>query len=512
MFSGSTEARSGLEAWNRADLPAPPPTRGLSLLGIIGPGAIILGLSIGSGEWLIGPAAFIKYGLSLLWVTSVSVFLQTILNTELMRYTLYTGEPAVTGFMRTRPNSTFWAWFYTALYFLHAGWPAWAANAAGAFFFLFFRRMPGAGDIGAVYWLGAGTFLSCVLILLFGRRIERTLEILNWILIVFILGGMALLCLIFFVPGLWAGALAGFFAFDTRSGSFTFIPEGADWFLIGAFAAYSGAGGVSNLMLSNWARDKGFGMGQVTGFIPAAVGGHRVKLAHTGSIFEVTPQSLERWRGWWRIVAVDQWGVFFFGALLGMGLPAILYSTFIPAGRDIRGLAIASELAFAIRERGGALLGGLVALMSAWVLFKTQLDNVDGMARALTDILWTGSRRIRAWRGRSARGDDVRVLYYSLLGGMVVWGVIALRLAQPIILLQMAANIAGVVMVISAMHILYVNVKFLPPELRPPMWRRLALVAMALFYGFFAYLWLAGGLQPNPEKGFLFQLPRMLGF
>jgi hypothetical protein len=496
------ETKSGLDAWGTADLPRPPATRGMGLLAVIGPGAIILGLSIGSGEWLIGPAAFVKYGLSLLWVTSVAVFLQTVLNTELMRYTLYTGEPAVTGFMRTRPNSTFWAWFYTGLYFLHVGWPAWAANAAGAFFFLYFRRLPTQADAETVYWIGVGAFLSCVLLLLFGRRIERTLEILNWLLILFILGGMTLLCLLFAAPHNWTAALVGFFGFDMRAGKFEFIPAGADWFLIGAFAAYSGAGGVSNLMLSNWARDKGFGMGQVVGYIPAAVGGHKVKLAHTGSTFPLTAENMANWRAWWRIVQLDQWGVFFIGALLGMGLPAILYTVFITPGRDIRDLAIAAELASAVLARSGPLLAGLVALMSAWVLFKTQLDNVEGFARALTDILWTGSARLRRWM----RGGDVRVVYYSLLGLLVVWGTLALRLARPIILLQLAANIAGAVMVVSALHILYVNMHFLPVELRPPMWRRVALVAMAFFYGFFVYLWLAGGLTPNPEKGFFFRL------
>ncbi len=499
------ETRSGLDPWSRADLPRPPVTRGLGMMGVIGPGAIILGLSIGSGEWLIGPAAFVKYGLSLLWVTTVAVFLQTVLNTELMRYTLYTGEPAVTGFMRTRPNSTFWAWFYAGLYFLHVAWPAWAANAAGAFFFLIFRRLPHSYDAASVYWIGVCTYLGCVTVLLFGRRIERTLEILNWILVLFILGGMAFLCLLFFAPPAWLAAMVGYFGFDLKTGGFSFIPPGADWFLIGAFAAYSGAGGVSNLMLSNWARDKGFGMGQVVGFIPAAVSGQKVKLAHTGSVFPITPQNLEHWRGWWRIVQIDQWGVFFLGALLGMGLPAILYSIFIVPGRDIRGLAIAAELASAIGARSGPLLAGMVALMGAWVLFKTQLDNLEGMTRALTDILWTGSRRIHKWRG------DVRVVYYSLLALTVVWGLLALRLAQPIILLQMAANIAGAVMVVSALHILYVNTRFLPRELRPPMWRRAALVLMAVFYGSFAYLWLVGGIRPNPEKGFLFQLPKLLG-
>ncbi len=508
------ESRSGLGAWGRADLPAPPVWRGFSLMGVIGPGAIILGLSIGSGEWLIGPAAFVKYGLSLLWVTGVAVFLQTILNTELMRYTLYTGEPAVTGFMRTRPNSTFWAWFYLGLFFLHIGWPAWAANAAGAFFFLFYRRLPVTEDAGMLYWLGVATFVGCLGFLLFGRRIERTLEILNWILIVFILGGMTLLCVVFAAPAAWLHAAAGFFGYSVKTGHFLFLPEGADWFLIGAFAAYSGAGGVSNLMLANWARDKGFGMGSIVGFIPAAVGGAHVRLAHTGSTFPVTEENLQRWRGWWRIVAWDQWGVFFTGALLGMGLPAILYTTFITPGRDIRDLAIAAELAGSILRLGWPLLAGLVALMSAWVLFKTQLDNVEGMSRALTDMLWTGSRRVRHWTASRAGGpglDDVRILYYGLLALIIVWGVIALRLTRPIILLQMAANIAGLVMVISALHILRVNVTLLPRELRPPLWRRAGLVATAVFYGFFVWLWLMGGFVPDTEKGFLFNIPRYLG-
>jgi hypothetical protein len=137
------EAWSGLEAWKVSELPTPPVARGLSLLAIIGPGAIILGVSIGSGEWLLGPAAFIKYGLALLWVTGIAVFLQTVFNTELLRYTLYTGEPIFTGLMRTRPSSTFWAWFYSILYFMQAGWPGWAGAAAGAIFYLFAGRLAG---------------------------------------------------------------------------------------------------------------------------------------------------------------------------------------------------------------------------------------------------------------------------------------------------------------------------------------------------------------------------------
>ena len=79
------------------------------------------------------------------------------------------------------------------------------------------------------------------------------------------------------------------------------------------------------------------------------------------------------------------------------------------------------------------------------------------MVRSITDMLWTGSRRVREWRG-----GDVRAVYYSVLVLVVTWGVIALRLAQPIALLKLGANVAGVIFVIAALHVLYINTRLLP--------------------------------------------------
>lgn len=481
--TAAPESRSGLDPWTKEELPAPPAPVGLGWLGVVGPGVIVLGASIGGGEFLLGPAAFVRYGFSLLWVTGVAVFLQTVFNTELMRYTLATGEPAFTGFMRTRPSSTLWAWVYAVLYFLQVGWPAWAANAAGAAFFLFARRVAGPADADTVYYLGVGTFLLCVAVLLVGRRIERTLELLNWVMVACILGGFLVLALVFVPPGTWLGAALGFAGFDAARGTFDFLPRGADFFLLGALAAYSGAGGVINIVLSNWARDKGYGMGGRAGYIPAAVGGQRVNLAHSGFTFDTDEEAMRRWRGWWRIIRADQWGVFFVGAILGMALPALLYVTFLPRGADIRGLGISAALAEGVGARAGTLLAGAVALLGVWLLFKTQLDIMEGMVRAVTDILWTGSRRLRRWRG-----GDVRGVYYAVLAVVVLWGVVALRLAQPIVLLQLGANIGGLIFIVASLHLLYVNTRLLPPPVRPPLWRRAALVGVALFYGLFVAL------------------------
>ena len=156
---------------------------------------------------------------------------------------------------------------------------------------------------------------------------------------------------------------------------------------------------------------------------------------------------------------------------------------FVANGTDIKGLAISAVLANTMGAASAAWLGVLVAVLGAWILFKTQLDCVEGMTRSVTDILWTGSARVRAWRG-----GDVRAVYYSVLAAVVVWGIIALQFAQPVVLLQLGANIAGAIFVIASLHLLYLNTRVLPEALRPPPWRRLSLVGMALFYGYFVTL------------------------
>ena len=109
--------------------------------------------------------------------------------------------------------------------------------------------------------------------------------------------------------------------------------------------------------------------------------------------------------------------------------------------------------------------------------------RLDALVRIVTDILWSGSSRVRRWRG-----GDVRWLYYTLLGMMMIWGLTALHLATPIFLFQITANIGGLVTALASLHVLYVNRVLLPPELRPSVWRQITLVLCAAFYGAFVFL------------------------
>ena len=210
----------------------------------IGPGAIMLAAAIGGGEWLMGPTVTVKYGLSLMSIAVVAVFLQTQLNLELVRYTLYSGEPIFTGFMRTRPGPYFWAPIYAFFTWLGAGWPHLAGVAAGALAAGILGRLPNdEQDSGLVLLLGSLLFLLCGIILLAGRKIERTLEGLSWFMVSWVLIYMAIAVVLFVPLSVWGEAIRGLVSFEWMRGDESEV--GIDWFLIAAFAASSGAGGLS---------------------------------------------------------------------------------------------------------------------------------------------------------------------------------------------------------------------------------------------------------------------------
>ena len=98
------------------DLPTPEEVFGVSRLGFrelvmfaIGPSLIALGISIGSGEWLLGPLSVGQFGfVGIGWVITASALLQTFYNVECSRYVLATGEVPIVGWGRVPPGWYVW--------------------------------------------------------------------------------------------------------------------------------------------------------------------------------------------------------------------------------------------------------------------------------------------------------------------------------------------------------------------------------------------------------------------
>jgi hypothetical protein len=469
-----------LPDWSTAELDPPPPFSFKNALKVIGPGAIMAATSIGGGEWLVGPAAAVKYGTQLFLIATVAIVLQVIFNLEAIRYTLYTGEPILAGIMRLKPGPRFWAGSYGVLGFMQLGWPALAGSAAATLFGAWNSRMPGPADHGTQAWIATGLILAVVLILSFGGTIERMLEKFAWIM----LGVVFLFLLVVnvaFVPlSHWAETFLGFFRF-------TGLPHPIDWGLIGALAATAGSGGLGNLTVSNWIRDKGFGMGAKVGAIPSAVGGHAVQLSPVGTVFPTTAANLARWHEWLRYVHVDQiwvWGLFCF---LGMYLNVNLATAIVPLGTDLQGLAAGAYQA----EYLAKIWPGfwfLTLFNGFWILFKTQLGNTDVLVRTTADAVWMSHERVHS-------GFGIRAVYYGILALFSVWGVIAIRSASPFQLFKVLANVAGLVLVIAGIQIFRVNRRFLPKAVRPPLWREAGLLLCVAFYAFFSWFGLRDVLR-----------------
>ena len=188
------------------DLPEPEEVFKVSRIGprelfmyALGPSLIALGISIGSGEWLLGPQAVGQYGfVGVGWVILVSAVLQTFYNVEISRYVMATGEAPVVGWGRVPPGYLLWAplaVFIIIFAFIAGGW---AASAGQGVYALCTARSRPSGAEEPRLWAIA-LLVLVFLMTAFAKRISRSLELANWVMVGTILVGLLLIDL-FIVP------------------------------------------------------------------------------------------------------------------------------------------------------------------------------------------------------------------------------------------------------------------------------------------------------------------------
>jgi hypothetical protein len=366
-----------------------------------------------------------------------------------------------------------WGSLYVALTVAQLGLPALAAGCASVLFASYFGVLPDpkGADNDTLLRITYGVIALGVVILMSGKKIERTLEILSWAMIAYIFLFL-IIANVFFVPmSHWLHTAAGFVQFG-------YVPEKIDLMLLAALATTAGSGGVGNLTISNWARDKGFGMGGKVGAISSAFGSEHQEPSHVGKVFPLTAENLRRWALWWKYVQLDQVWLWALGCFVGMFLNVNLATSIIPGGENIDSSASGAYQAKYMAEHLWSGFWVLALVNGFWILFSTHLGNTDVLVRTVTDILWTASGRVRAWRGGS-----ISTIYYALLGFFTLWGVIAVSLGWTAMdLFKFLGAVAGVVLAVAALQVYFVNTRLLPPELRPSRWRQGALLLCFLFY------------------------------
>lgn len=439
----------------------------------IGPSLIVLGISIGSGEWLLGPLNVGKFGfVGVGWVILISALLQTFYNVECARYVVATGEVPVVGWGRVPPGWFFWvplSVFLVIFAFIAGGW---AASAGQGVFALVHGRVAGAGEAEEPRIYAILLLVLVFLITAAARRISRALELANWAMVSVILLALLIMDLII-VPGrIWWEGIRGFFTPAAP-------PDGISATQLGALAGFTAlASGLNWYVLGHY-RDKGYGMGHRAGFL-SGMRGERKEVLASGVTFPDDEKNRALWRRWYRLLLTDMWGVFFVGAMLGMLLPTILMARAVEiSGTRPTDKNVPTFIADVLRGEYGSFVFYLALMMGVLILFSTQLGIFEAMVRVTTDASHATSSKLR----QRIEGDP-RKFYFPFMIVLLIAISIIIHLALPVGLVQWSANMSNLGALIYPFMLIYLNSK-LPRPARPKWWHYVILVLNFFFFGFF---------------------------
>jgi hypothetical protein len=463
------------------DLPAPEEVFGVQRIGVtdviryaIGPSLIALGISIGSGEWLLGPLSVGQFGfVGVGWVITLSILLQTLYNIEHARYVVATGEVPVVGFGRTPPGYLFWVPLSVLIIFFAFIWGGWAASAGQGLFTLFTGRVvETAADTGAAQWLATLLLVLVFIIAALSRVVTRGLELVNWAIVGFVLLALIILDVAVVPASIWWEGVRGLFT-PARP------PAGITATELGGLAGFAALASGLNWYVMNHYRDKGYGMGSRIGYIPGLRGERREVLA-SGVTFPDDETNAALWKRWYRYLLLDMWGVFFVGAFLGMLLPTILMAHAVQlSGQTPTTENVPVFVATVLRDEYGGPLFFVAVLIGTLILFSTQLGIFEAMVRNFTD----GLNGISPGFRRLVEGDPRR-FYFLFMGALIVVIAILIRLTLPVRLIQVSANMSNLGALIYPFVLIYLNSK-LPRVARPSWWQYTVLLVAAVFFGFF---------------------------
>lgn len=455
------------------------PLRSQSFWRTTGPGAVLVGLSIGAGEIVLWPWITTKFGAAMVWAAALGVFLQLWVNIEIGRWAIVTGEAPYTGFARV------WMGFIYALLFV--GFvtlflPGWARISGAALKALLFGPDGPGPD-----WLWTGLTFVAVGLVLFGPKVMyRAVERITIGLVVFMTLGLILVAM-------QVGTLEAVAEMARGLVNFGHI-ELDDEFPFSRFfgaVVFAGAGGAGNLWYAFYLRDKGIGMGARVPTLTNPLRGGADTDTPTGYTYPETEPNRRAFKDWLRWVVLDQ--TLYFWLLNSLTMFLFMFGALCvlrPLGVVPTEGRIIWDESLILGEALGSFGRYLYLLIGMAALFSTQLVAVDGGARVWAYILRTCFRFGR--RVDQARLYAPFAVVFMLAGTGSTWFFERFAVTGLSFIFN-AALLGGFSMAMYVPLMLYLNLRYLPVSARPG----LVCIAMMLVasgvYGSFALysLWAA---------------------
>jgi len=439
------------------EVPEPP----RSMWRVIGPGVVAAGVGLASGEFILWPYIASQVGLVFLWAAAIGIGTQWFINMEIERYTLATGETALTGFSRFWRH---WGLVFAILVYFANLWPGWVTSSATMVTYLFG---------GNVSWIAAGMLVLIGVTLTLAPVVYTALERVEFVKV-----GLVLLFIVVAVVFAISAEAWGELPKTVTAPRF---PKELGFALMLSALAFAGAGGGQNLCQSNWIRDKRYGLGAYVPRLVSPLTGHEEAAASTGFIFEPDEANMARWRRWWKVANIEQAVTFAAISFLTIVFMSMLaYSTVFGKEGLTNGIGFLETEGEVLKDAVAPWFGTLFWVIGALSLFAAAMGIVDYTSRLAADVLKTSYLRSMS---------ESRI-YFALVWGLVAIGCVILLVGfdQPLVLLVISACVGGGMMFIYSFLLLLLNRRVLPEAIRIRSYRVAALVWSVLLFGVFSVL------------------------
>jgi hypothetical protein len=445
------------------DLPEPQPLRRY-----LGASVILLATALGSGELLIWPYITTQAGVGLLWLAFVGFTAQYFLNMEIERYTLATGETAVTGFTRM------WKWWglvFVVLAILPNAFPGWATSAATMFTYLVSIPESSYQIIATI------ALLAIALAVTLSPVVYNTLEKVEGVLVVVILAFMVVAIIIATDASSWTGIVTK--APAGMANLPTYLTDIGVAAIFGA-VVFAGAGGCNNLVQSNYIRDKGMGMGQRIPKIVSPITGEEEAEPSLGYMFRPNEENMRRWRQWWKVANQEQIITFYtLGLLTLIGLSVLVSSTLGLSANATDDISFVQKEAEVLGQQIAPWFELFFYAAGFAVLLSTNIGVVDYVSRLTADSLKVSFLKESTFWSESK--IYVTIVWLMCLGGAsIIWTGI-----EPLVLLIIASVGGRFAMFFYSGLLIRLNTKHLPEQIKLGGWRIVFMVLAFLLYASF---------------------------
>ncbi len=414
-----------------------PPVTFSDILKRIGPGMILAASIVGSGELIATTVLGAEVGYTLLWLIIVSCLIKMVVQNELGRYSIATGETTLEAFdripgPRVKVSWIVWCWFVMVLATLMQ-----IGAMMGAIGEILHGPFP---EISINAWVWILNFATVGLLI--GGRYSVVEKSATIMVVLFTL--MTVGCAIILLK------LPQYFSVGEMLGGLTFhLPEAGMATAVAAFGI-TGVGGTELVMYPYWCIEKGY----------ARYAGPRDESA----------EWKRRAHGWVRVMGVDVLSsaliytfatVAFYllgaGVLNGMGL--------MPAGSDM-----IAELSNLYTQTLGMWSMPIFLIGAVAVLYSTVFSSTAAHCRVFADFV--GMIGIYDRRNYALRLKMIRLFVVLLL---FVPSVYFMFVGDPVLMVKIGGIAQAFMLPVIGFATLYLRYRHMPSSILPKGWVTLAL-------------------------------------